>query len=77
MVGMTTTTWLRYRDDYGRSAHRLQRPDHTVVGVVVKLPHVQNPLRAYLSNDWTIRGDAAVQYHRTLADAKARIEAAR
>lgn len=70
--------WHRGRDKYGRAEHRLTSGGRTV-GVVVRMPKAyiaKHPERVYLSNDWTdiIRGDHNVAYHRTLKDAKARIE---
>jgi len=74
--------WTSGRDDYGRSQHILHASESTAahgrtVGAVVRLPRVaiEAGMLPYLSNDWAIRGAAAVQYHRTLAEAKARLEA--
>jgi len=80
--------WLRERDKYGRSTHRLvvtgdptRAHQRGTIGVVVRLPRTWSDTHGtkYLSNDWTAydRGDTAnnVNYHYTLAEGKARLEA--
>ena len=71
--------FTRERDSYGRSCHRVSNsPENRTLGMIVRLPKAAiaaHPERgSYLSNDWSIMNnpDAAVRYHRTLAEAKAR-----
>ena len=79
--------WSTSKDKYGRTVHHLyQDGDGQVhgqtLGAVVKLPKVAVEARMlpYLSNDWTAIAKGAkpgttVEYHTTLGQAKARIEA--
>lgn len=74
--------WTRERDKYGRSCHRLTDvTDGRSIGMVVRLPKswiAKHPDQRYLSNDWTLADrnpDKTVRYHRTLPEAKARLEA--
>lgn len=78
---MRKTTWSTSKDKYGRTVHHLHQDGDGVVhgrtvGAVVKLPKVavEAGMLPYLSNDWGTRGSQAVEYHTSLAEAKARIE---
>lgn len=84
-TGDILQTWMKSRDKYGRTNYTLNRwddaPRRGAVGVVVRLPKaaVEHYHRGtpYLVNAWG-RGDdgrGLVTYARTLAEAKARLEA--
>lgn len=66
------TTWTTSRDKYGRTVYTASRGGR-IIGVVVRLPKTASA--AFLSNDWSVRGEAAVRYHDTKAAGIARIEA--
>lgn len=68
------------RDKYGRSAQQAYTADRLVcLGMIVRMPKAvvaREPERTYLSNDWTEpERDQAVQYHRTLKQARERMAA--
>jgi hypothetical protein len=77
-----TTSWMKGRDDYGRTVHHLYRlSDGACLGVAVRLPRVwieqHGPEQTYLVNNWTIQDrdhPDKVNYFRTLPNAKAFLE---
>lgn len=81
----STTTWIRTRDDYGRSTHVLHRAGysagHRATGVVVKHPALKaGEYGSYWYCRWdlpygTPREIAVVKFT-NLKDAKAALEAA-
>lgn len=80
---MAVRYWSRGKDSYGRSAHYAHDENLRVVGAVVALPKAAVRYFAngdtHISNDWTKVGpeiETAAEFHKSLRDAKRRIEAA-
>lgn len=66
--------WTKARKDkYGRTTYELHAQGGRILGVVVKLPRIPGN-RVALSNDWTQRGEQAVDYHDSIQEARAHLE---
>lgn len=70
----TTLIATRGRDKYGRTSVDFAIGTRTIGRAVLLPKAARRPGQVWLSNDWTVTGDASVQYHASRADANARME---